>query len=229
MVGYLPSKVFSRTSGFQAKMRLLSGLLSTLVLLGVVSAAPTPRDTELPIVDLGYVQQQATEYNETADVYVYRNIRFAAPPLGDLRLKKPQDPLNETEIQNGSLGRSTACSQTDGTSLIGSEDCLVRWKCVCLVELADDMGLYLVPGCLRSGVVEWKCPGLGLVRMLLKFYYGVGNNIGLGGMEAGLRLVPKMKMEAHGASTPSPANHLFSFPRTTDWVPSGLLLLRIAM
>jgi hypothetical protein len=116
-------------------MQLFSGLLSTLVLLGVVSAAPTARDTELPIVDLGYVQQQATEYNETADVYVYRNIRFAAPPLGDLRLRKPQDPLNETEVQNGSLGINTACSQTDGTSLIGSEDCLVSWTCFYPTEL----------------------------------------------------------------------------------------------
>ncbi|KAA8905480.1 Alpha/Beta hydrolase protein [Sphaerosporella brunnea] len=109
------------------KMHLLSGLLPALVLLGTASAAPRShsRNRELPIVDLGYVRQQATEFNETAQVYIYRNVRFAAPPLGDLRLRKPQAPLKENGIQNGALGRDTACAQLNSTgALIGSEDCL---------------------------------------------------------------------------------------------------------
>jgi hypothetical protein len=110
-------------------MRLLSYLLASLAFVGVVSAVPAAAGYGggggLPVVDLGYVKHQAAEYNETAGVYVYRNIRFAAPPVGERRLKKPQPPLKEAGIRNGDYGRSTSCAQTNGTALLGDEDCLV--------------------------------------------------------------------------------------------------------
>ncbi|KAI5846928.1 Alpha/Beta hydrolase protein [Tricharina praecox] len=108
-------------------MQFLGHLLTSLVFVGVVSAVPASGhggSSGLPVVDLGYVKHQAAEYNETAGVYVYRNIRFAAPPVGKLRLKKPQPPLRESGIQNGTYGRSTSCAQTNGTALLGDEDCL---------------------------------------------------------------------------------------------------------
>lgn len=39
-------------------------------------------------------------------MYVFKNIRFAAPPLGKLRWAKPAAPEKMTEIQDGSDGRS---------------------------------------------------------------------------------------------------------------------------
>jgi len=118
-------------------MWLLSYLLASLVFVGVVSAVPAAAGYGrggLPVVDLGYVKHQAAEYNETAAVYVYRNIRFAAPPVGERRLKKPQPPLREGGIQNGDYGRSTSCAQTNGTALLGDEDCLVGFFCPCCVD-----------------------------------------------------------------------------------------------
>ena len=91
-------------------------------------------NSSLPIIDLGYVKQQATEYNQTYDFYHFRNIRYAAPPLGDLRFRKPQPPLPQAGIQNGDIPfLESTCHQAwpsfFGPALFGDnfgvEDCLV--------------------------------------------------------------------------------------------------------
>ncbi|CCX32815.1 Similar to Carboxylesterase 4A; acc. no. Q8R0W5 [Pyronema omphalodes CBS 100304] len=92
------------------------GIVSTL-LLPLILAAPTQKST-LPIVELDYVKQQATF--ETPEYVVYKNVRFAAPPLGDLRLRKPQPPLKETAVQNGNYSTKTSCASI----MEGQEDCL---------------------------------------------------------------------------------------------------------
>jgi len=64
-------------------------------------------------------------------VYTFRNIRFASPPLGELRWQKPVPPPKSTEIQDRQ--EAIACTQppsdevrTVGGAIIGggSEDCL---------------------------------------------------------------------------------------------------------
>jgi carboxylesterase type B len=64
-------------------------------------------------------------------VYTFRNIRYAAPPVGDLRWKKPAPPPKTTEIQD--RREALACTQppseevrTVGGAIVGSghEDCL---------------------------------------------------------------------------------------------------------
>lgn len=35
---------------------------------------------------------------------LFQNIRFAAPPVGENRLKKPQPPVNETAVNDGAVG-----------------------------------------------------------------------------------------------------------------------------
>ena len=86
--------------------------------------------SHLPTIDLGYVRQRATEHNTTSGLYIYRNVRYARPPLGELRFRKPQPPLREPAgtISDGSQYKTTVCPQalklkanTNGYS----EDCLV--------------------------------------------------------------------------------------------------------
>ncbi len=109
-------------------MRLTSfffGAIHTLTIWGIPSG-------NLPTVDLGYVHQRATSYNETTRTYTYRNIRYARPPLNDLRFRKPQPPLKEPygTISDGNQYSTTVCPQafvSNGTpSDRGfTEDCLV--------------------------------------------------------------------------------------------------------
>jgi carboxylesterase type B len=58
----------------------------------------------LPSVALYYSTIQASSYNTTGDFHVYKNVRFAAPPVGLLRFQKPQPPLTETSVNDGSVG-----------------------------------------------------------------------------------------------------------------------------
>jgi para-nitrobenzyl esterase len=59
----------------------------------------------------------------------FKALPFAAPPVGDLRWKPPQDPANWLGVRDGSKF-SSACTQaqkdpvTGSVSVIGSEDCL---------------------------------------------------------------------------------------------------------
>ncbi|KAJ5623611.1 hypothetical protein N7490_012216 [Penicillium lividum] len=62
--------------------------------------------SELPIVDLGYELHQAISFNSTKGLYNFTNIRYAAPPIGDLRFRAPELPeQNRSQVQNGTVGR----------------------------------------------------------------------------------------------------------------------------
>lgn len=62
---------------------------------------------DLPVVDLGYELHRARAFNSTGNYYNFTNIRFAAPPLGELRFAAPQKPkVNRTDVQDGSQGRT---------------------------------------------------------------------------------------------------------------------------
>jgi hypothetical protein len=64
----------------------------------------------LPIIDLGYEKHQAIDFNSTGNYYNFSNIRYAAPPLGNLRFALPHKPAtNRTGVQNGAIPR--ACPQ----------------------------------------------------------------------------------------------------------------------
>jgi len=133
----------------------------SLLLIGGGGRRPLG-SSPLPIIDLGYVKQQAISYNQTYDFYHYRNIRYAAPPLHDLRFRKPQPPLLQTRIQNGNISvEESACAQTfagmNRTSpyeeYFGVEDCLVsllplRYSAFFLLSFWPT-GEWLVPRCLR--------------------------------------------------------------------------------
>lgn len=91
------------------------------------------RDGALPTLTLPYGTWQATKFDPNGDIYTFKNIRFGAPPVGELRWAKPAPPAQETTIQDGSYG--PICIQSAiKTEFIGSisvpsisatsEDCL---------------------------------------------------------------------------------------------------------
>ncbi|KAF8847664.1 carboxylesterase family protein-like protein [Acephala macrosclerotiorum] len=80
--------------------------LSRLCLLGsFLCRTALAQNASLPTVDLAYEIIQATVYNETAGYYNFSNVRYAAPPLGDLRFKAPKAPAtNRSSVQTGTTG-----------------------------------------------------------------------------------------------------------------------------
>ncbi|CAI6094443.1 unnamed protein product [Clonostachys chloroleuca] len=84
-----------------------NSLISISMLLASVSHASPTRTSKLPVVDLGYERHEAISYNSSTEVYQFSNIRYAQPPIGDLRFRAPRPPLtNRNEIQNGSQPRT---------------------------------------------------------------------------------------------------------------------------
>ncbi|KAK2731253.1 hypothetical protein FQN55_004898 [Onygenales sp. PD_40] len=73
----------------------------------------------LPILTLPYATYRAARYDAIADIYHFNNIRFAAPPVGDLRFAKPAPPELTPGIQDGKYG--PACIQELPFTLFGSD------------------------------------------------------------------------------------------------------------
>ncbi|KXG50997.1 Carboxylesterase, type B [Penicillium griseofulvum] len=75
-------------------------------------AAGSAVAAELPIVDLGYQRHQAIGFNSTGRYYQFSNIRYAEPPLGELRFALPVSPRNRSqEVVNGK-GLGNICPQS---------------------------------------------------------------------------------------------------------------------
>ncbi|OIW24387.1 alpha/beta-hydrolase [Coniochaeta ligniaria NRRL 30616] len=52
--------------------------------------------------------------------YTFKNIRYAAPPVGNLRWAKPAPPLVNTTLQDGSYGHACVQSSVNGLNVLGS-------------------------------------------------------------------------------------------------------------
>ncbi|KAL6253262.1 hypothetical protein RBB50_000985 [Rhinocladiella similis] len=82
-------------------------LWTILLLASSISCAPAPG---LPVVDLGYELHQAT-FNESGQYYNFSNIRYAAPPVGNLRFSGPVAPsTNGPKVFNDG-SRAVTCFQ----------------------------------------------------------------------------------------------------------------------
>lgn len=91
------------------------------------------RDDALPTLTLPYGTYRAKSYNANGDVsllaflmhlalvdirklYVFKNIRFAAPPIGNLRWAKPAPPNQQSGVQDGSYGPVCVQAQASGST-----------------------------------------------------------------------------------------------------------------
>ncbi|KAL6709594.1 hypothetical protein ACN47E_001529 [Coniothyrium glycines] len=76
--------------------------------LGVVALAGAvyAQNATLPTVDLGYEIYRASGFNSTGNFYNFSNIRYAAPPTGELRFAAPVAPArSRSSINNGNVSR----------------------------------------------------------------------------------------------------------------------------
>ncbi|KAF7595443.1 hypothetical protein BBP40_006065 [Aspergillus hancockii] len=81
-------------------------LFSAALALFLATCIHTNAAISLPVVDLGYEFHQAFSFNETTGLYNFSNIRYAAPPLGNLRFRAPMPPrVNRSRVQTGVVGR----------------------------------------------------------------------------------------------------------------------------
>ncbi|MCJ1344838.1 hypothetical protein MMC31_003041 [Peltigera leucophlebia] len=63
-------------------------------------------DPTLPIVDLGYELHQAFSFNPETGLYNFSNIRYAEPPVGELRFRASVPPRNRRKIvDQGTIGK----------------------------------------------------------------------------------------------------------------------------
>ena len=88
-------------------------LLSFLTLLVRTKCLPksadvvTHRYNAMPVVDLGCARYGPTAVNVIGQFYNFSNIRYAAPPVGELRWRAPQDPPADPlngNVDDGSVG-----------------------------------------------------------------------------------------------------------------------------
>jgi carboxylesterase type B len=56
----------------------------------------------------------------TQSRYTFKNIPYAAPPVGKLRWAKPAPPLNKTGIQDGNYGPTCPQAMIRGLNVMGS-------------------------------------------------------------------------------------------------------------
>ncbi|KIJ51870.1 hypothetical protein M422DRAFT_26556 [Sphaerobolus stellatus SS14] len=75
-----------------------------------------------PIVDLGYSVYEGIAQSNGQNQFL--GIRFAAPPIGDLRFRRPQPPLSTKGIQSAKKFGSICYALGEGLVEGHSEDCL---------------------------------------------------------------------------------------------------------
>ena len=79
-------------------------LRQVVVLIGLAtSLAATPTPSGPPIVNLGYSQYEGKTLGSGINQYL--GIRYAAPPLAELRFKAPAEPVTTSGIQTATAVR----------------------------------------------------------------------------------------------------------------------------
>jgi para-nitrobenzyl esterase len=82
----------------------------------VAELRSSPNDGTLIMTEQGPVQGA-----REGEVLVWRGVPYAEPPIGERRWRRPEPPVQHTEVLDATAFRSI-CAQAGGTR--GSEDCL---------------------------------------------------------------------------------------------------------
>jgi hypothetical protein len=77
-------------------------LLTVLLAFFEVNVA-APLDRQRPMINLGYARYQGVRLAARVDQYL--GMRYAAPPLEDLRFRAPRDPIRTSSVQDASVVR----------------------------------------------------------------------------------------------------------------------------
>ncbi|GIJ89467.1 hypothetical protein Asppvi_008409 [Aspergillus pseudoviridinutans] len=135
-------------------MKLDLGLLLAATLASLVAGSSSG-----PVVDLGYSSYQGY-YEASAGLNIWKDIRYASPPVGQLRWQPPRPPAKNTSQIIPAVDQPPICPQSGaaGTPVIygfnsgpGDEDCLF-------------LNVYAPPGASDLPVFAWirKRGGYGL-------------------------------------------------------------------
>ncbi|KAJ4289646.1 hypothetical protein N0V90_010975 [Kalmusia sp. IMI 367209] len=112
----------------------MRGLVAAITLCAVWGGNASPLAARgAPSVDLGYAIYEGTHDNKSS-INVFKGIRYAAPPLGNLRFAAPQTPVTNRTAPQSATTDGPYCPQTGAgkstpaeygfTSALGDEDCL---------------------------------------------------------------------------------------------------------
>ncbi|KAI1097938.1 putative carboxylesterase [Jackrogersella minutella] len=121
---------------------ICSWILAVAVQLGNVIATPT--------VDLGYATYEGY-YNDTYGLNIWKSVRYAAPPVGNLRWQAPQPPVRDNGRVIPAVDQPPLCPQTGAfgvpeaygfNSGPGDEDCLY-------------LNVYAAPNATNLPVLVW--------------------------------------------------------------------------
>ncbi|KAJ5103608.1 carboxylesterase family protein [Penicillium argentinense] len=127
-------------------MKVTKPLLLTTVsaiLVGLANAGPP--------VDLGYATYEEGYYDTTFGLNVWKSIRYAAPPIGNLRSQAPAPPVQNNTQVTQAMKQPPVCPQSGAAktptvygfnSYAGDEDCLL-------------LNLYAPPGARDLPVFLW--------------------------------------------------------------------------
>lgn len=117
--------------------------------VALLGAAYAQEYSSLPTVDLGYEIYRAADFNSTGRFYNFSSIRYAAPPVGNLRFAPPEAPAeNRGTVQNGTINRicpqASPAWQSVATSFITS---------LLLGQPTGDIPVYVPPGANASSPI----------------------------------------------------------------------------
>ncbi|KAF1979270.1 alpha/beta-hydrolase [Bimuria novae-zelandiae CBS 107.79] len=111
----------------------MRSLVAAIALLGVRTGALPLAARGTPSVDLGYAVYEGT-HDSQSGINIFKGIRYAAPPVGNLRFAAPQPPLENRTATIPATTDGPFCPQSGAgkdtpteygfNSALGNEDCL---------------------------------------------------------------------------------------------------------